>query len=273
MHKNSGVALLEKLLFYFWHKTWVGKNLKKVLRTHTFVSRNWVVQVKYFLLDVKNRKVDKKFMIVLMKDHLSLESAEKCRQSIRRHGGGEVEYFTAIDEHHSEAVLKKHGIDWIKLGSNRRNEKTLMGCFASHFLLWLKCIEIDEPIMVFESDALCVRALPSRLRFRHIINLADGYCRRDYLIKKEVAQFLDKSLHHGSVRYDAILMPGTVAYAISPDGARRLVKKAKTGFACEADHFVEKSTVDIVERHPLPIELNTDFPSYLERKRDVPQED
>ena len=258
-------------LYYFWRKL-RGRVLNWLPKTkNVFILRCWKMKAEYFLLGIKNRKVSKKFVITLIEDPPSLAAAEKCRQSIRRHGGGEVEYFTAIDEHHSEAVLKKHGIDWIKLGSNRRNEKTLMGCFASHFLLWLKCIEIDEPIMVFESDALCVRALPSRLRFRHVINLADGsYRRNDHIKVKEILQFLDKNPYTGSLFCFSYCMPGMVAYAVSPEGARRLVKKAKTGLACEADHFVEKNTVDIVEHCPLPIELNTDFPSYLERKANNP---
>ncbi|MEZ9323151.1 glycosyltransferase family 25 protein [Vibrio sp. 10N.286.51.E5] len=28
-----------------------------------------------------------------------------------------------------------------------------LGCFASHYLLWEKCVELNEPIVVIEDDA------------------------------------------------------------------------------------------------------------------------
>lgn len=241
-----------------------GKTNYRLRGKHTFVLRNWIMQAKYFLLGVENRRVKKKFIITLMKDPPSLKAKEKCLQSIRRHGGGKAECFAAIDKRHSESVLRKYGINWVAV-SLKGSKKSKMGCFASHFLLWLKCIECDEPIMIFETDALCVRTLPSRLRFRHVINLADGNFRRNCHIKEKTAQFLDKNPYQGSVCYNSRRMPGTVAYAVSPDGARRLVKEAQTALACETDEFMEKRVVDIVEYLPLPAELNADFPSYIER--------
>lgn len=238
-------------------------NLKYFIKL--FVFRNLIVKARHSILGVEDRKVSKKFIITLMEDPPSLEAAEKCRQSIRRHGGGEAEYFTAVDERHSEAVFKQYGIAWMNRGK-RGSRKVLMGCFSSHFLLWLKCIEIDEPIMILESDALCTRTMPSRLRFRHVINLLDGYYRRNCFVQNKAALFLDKKSYHGSVYYASYAMPRTVAYAVSPDGARRLVKEALSGFARPADEFMTKGVVDVVEHHPPPMKVNAGFPSYIDRK-------
>src|SRR6056300_1281258 len=35
-----------------------------------------------------------------------------------------------------------------------------IACFLSHYRLWLKCVELDEPILIFEHDALFTRRLP-----------------------------------------------------------------------------------------------------------------
>ena len=201
-----------------------------------------------------------------MEDPYSLKAASQCLQFIRQQGGEDAEYFAAIDERRAEAVLKKYGITWKTCGIERHRE-SLMGCFASHFLLWLKCIELDEPIMIFESDALCVRNIPPQLCFMHLINLTDGYYRRNDHICRPLAKFLDQSHSlKGTIYYDSFTFPGAVAYAISPDGARRLVRTAQTKFACESDIFIAKDVVNIVELHPLVVQLSTDFPSYIGRK-------
>lgn len=235
---------------------------------HILFLRNLILKIKYFVVGVKNKKVNKKFIITLMEDPPSIEAAEKCRQSIRLHGGGNAQYFTAIDEHHSISVLKKQGVNWVTTDKYifRKTEK-LMGCFASHFLLWLKCIEYNEPIMIFESDALCTHTIPSQLRFRHVINLTDKYDGKN-LVKKKVIQFMNKKSYTGIIYCIHFYIPGTVAYAISPEGARRLVKRARACFACEADSFINKRVVDVVEYFPLPVRLNTDYPSYFGRQED-----
>ena len=225
---------------------------------------NFIKHVGYAVAGVKSATIEKKFIITLMKDPPSRATAAKCMQSIRQHGGGDIEYFAAIDEHSAASVLKEHGIAWTSLG-NRDSQGARMGCFASHFLLWLKCIECNEPIMILECDALLVRSIPHKLRFRHVINLADGKYRKDCL-PQSVLKFLDTQTLHKEIYYGSQFMPGLVAYAISPQGAQRLVKRAKATSACEADMFIRKPVVDIVECIPLPATLNVDYPSYIERQ-------
>lgn len=40
-----------------------------------------------------------------------------------------------------------------------RDPKRRVGCALSHFLLWEKCVELDEPLVVLEHDALFVRRM------------------------------------------------------------------------------------------------------------------
>ena len=235
-----------------------------------FTVRQTLMRARHLITRIKAREVRRKFIITLMEDPPSLSAAKRCRQSISRHGGGDAEYFAAIDEKHSEELLRKHGISWESRGIPR-HQAALMGCFASHFLLWLKCLELNEPIMIFECDALCVSALPARPRFRHVINLADGEYRRNDCYHRGLLQFLDTEPFQGSVYYMGIMnsLPSTVAYALSPAGARRLVEAAKKKSACEADLFISKDKVDTIEHHPLPVRLNEDFPSYIDRHTKV----
>lgn len=37
------------------------------------------------------------------------------------------------------------------------------GCFLSHYTLWIKCIELDEPLIIFEHDAVLLQLLPTSI--------------------------------------------------------------------------------------------------------------
>ena len=242
--------------------------LKKQFALARFTIRHMRMRAGHIITRVEAREVRRKFIITLMEDPPSLSAAEQCRQSISRHGGGDAERFAAVDERRSEELLRKHKISWESVGKTRK-QTAMMGCFASHFLLWLKCLELNEPIMIFECDALCVSALPSRLRFRHVINLADGECREDPLRNSGLARLLETKPFQGSSYYAGGSIPGTVAYALSPAGARRLVEAAREKGACEADAFIAKDKADIIEHHPLPVRINYGFPSCIERQTDL----
>ena len=116
-----------------------------------------------------------------------------------------------------------------------------------------------------------LHTLPSRLRFRHVINLADGMHRRDPLGNIRLALHLrDTKLFQGSVYDVENNMFGTFAYALSPAaGARRLVEATRRKVACEADIFIDKDKVDLIEHYPLPVKLNENFPSCIERRADL----
>ena len=72
---------------------------------------------------------------------------------------GDVEFIEAVDG--STLTLDKllrSGFDtdrmWRDPFKNRRITKGEVGCFLSHARAWKKCVELNEPIMVFEDDAI-----------------------------------------------------------------------------------------------------------------------
>lgn len=71
----------------------------------------------------------------------------------------EYEIFNAVDGHKlSHQKLLSQGFDTYKNWKDPLNNTHIthgeVGCFLSHFELWKKCIEINEPIVVLEDDAI-----------------------------------------------------------------------------------------------------------------------
>ena len=71
----------------------------------------------------------------------------------------EFERFSAFDGYKiSYAKLLKSGFDvdhdWIDPILNTRLTKGEVGCFLSHYTIWMKCIQRNESVMVLEDDAI-----------------------------------------------------------------------------------------------------------------------
>ena len=48
-----------------------------------------------------------------------------------------------------------------------------IGCSMSHFMLWKKCVELDEPILILEHDSVFLRPFPDDIEFKGICQIND----------------------------------------------------------------------------------------------------
>ena len=117
-----------------------------------------------------------------------------------------------------------------------------VGCYASHYLVWQKCVELNQPILVFEDHVdidseLFINTLS--IAKRHInqcgfIRLQDSKNKLFYSVEKnENNQQLVKYLK---------VPQGTACYAISPDAARAFIKHSST-FKYPVDVFLRNTWV------------------------------
>ena len=111
------------------------------------------------------------------------------------------------------------------------------GCYASHYLLWEKCIELNEPIVILEDDFL-----PTQYFMSILSMLTDLHDKYDYLrLEPQIGdatalEFLDGIqilLWHNNVR-------STTGYSISPRGAMLLLNSSKK-WLCSVDNFIGES--------------------------------
>lgn len=159
---------------------------------------------------------------------ISLLRSEARRQTISHElqkQGIAFEFFDAIDGQKGLPMLAQD-YDHSKrlwLTSGKMPSRGEVGCYASHYSLWLKCLELGKPIIILEDD----------------IELNDG-------AQEIVAQALEKVVQYDFLRLERILPDcaskisekqqnyqisllkdnygGACAYAISPRAAAKLIK-------------------------------------------------
>ena len=116
------------------------------------------------------------YVITILDNEKSVKAAEKCIQSGVSQGLviNKWEATTPADEPFK--ILKDKGIIGEKLVEVYSRADNCAAAFLSHFSLWEKCMEIQEPIMIFEHDAYMLRPLPNE-----VLQLFPDILKLDYL--------------------------------------------------------------------------------------------
>ena len=170
--------------------------------------------------------------------------------------GIEFKFFRAIDAHRGEHVpLSRYSERKALAEFGRPLSIGEVGCFASHYLLWQRCIVEREPLVILEDDVLIDDQFPRALAaVRELIG-------RLRLIRLGLGFFCDQYSPAGScqgfdvVEYMRDKTLGTQGYAVSPEGAANLVAHAHAWFRsvdCYLRH-AELHGVDSYGLLPLPV--------------------
>ena len=191
----------------------------------------------------------KKFLITLTDTPLSVKSAERCIESAKRYGEDyNLEIMPAVSKSESVEFFIRNNLTFQAARSSPETLKTLaqMGCFASHFKLWRRCVELGKPVIALEHDAVFRAPVPD-MRFKHVIVLSSYHWRMISISKANSARTRGEKFHYKKHLY------GTHAYAITPEGARRLIGAARKELLEPVDWFMHKKHVSILCYYPLPI--------------------
>lgn len=152
-------------------------------------------------------------------------------------------------------VIKKNkiGTDGGKLSMSG-----VQGCFYSHYNLWLTCIELDEPIMIFEDDVKFFRSwIP--IEWEDVLILSLG--KSSFLNEPYQTYLENPSGNPQPMPFRQFSMPGASGYAIKPQAAKKLIKFYKKYFY-PADNAINQSLVKleihnyVMGRNTLPEEGN-----------------
>jgi glycosyl transferase family 25 len=114
------------------------------------------------------------------------------------------------------------------------------GCFYSHYRLWQKCVELDEPIIIWEDDIILSRPyIP--VEWEDVLVLAIGHPKKSW----RYMPFLESPEGDPeAVDYRYVSMPGCCGYAIKPHAARKLVQEYSKTYL-PADNAINKYQVNI----------------------------
>ncbi len=119
-------------------------------------------------------------LVVTMKIFvISLKRSPERRAEIKRQLDAlnvEFEFFDAIDGRAEPPHSLFKNYSYFKrlwFTSGRMPSKGELGVYASHYLLWEKCLKLNEPIMVLEDDAVIQNIFPSFIS--HIFDKVKEY--------------------------------------------------------------------------------------------------
>lgn len=117
----------------------------------------------------------------------------------------------------------------------------VMGCFHSHYRLWKKCLDLGEPILIFEDDVIFERGYMP-VEWEDVLLVATGKSVHE-------KEFYSTKLYSPegepeAVKFKGKVMPGAVGYGLTPAGAKKLVEHYKTHYL-PADNAMNMSVVSL----------------------------
>lgn len=135
----------------------------------------------------------------------------------------EYSFFDAIDGHIEHPLFSDYNyIKRLWLTSGKAPTKGEMGCYASHYLLWMKCIAINEPILILEDDVILKENFRTHLSILHSKTKEYGFIRIQPGIRGRThCVYDDKSC---KIHLMEDNFGGAVGYTISPIAASKLIK-------------------------------------------------
>ncbi len=159
------------------------------------------------------------------------------------------EVFSAVDGRVSPPhPLLRHYNDEL---SQTYRAKTLtagqLGCYASHFLLWEKCVELNQPIIIIEDDALLFKE--PILNFMQAISELpkDIECVRLFKNKRrKFSSYTVLECPSTSIQKFTKGHMSTTGYFLTPSGAKKLLQHSKEWYMA-VDIFMDRFWVNGVE--------------------------
>jgi len=117
----------------------------------------------------------------------------------------------------------------------------VMGCFHSHFRLWQHCVNINEPILIFEDDVIFERGwIP--VEWEDVLLVATG--KSVYKDEWYAEKLYNPTGEPHVVPLNRKVMPGAVGYGLTPKGAKKLTDFYKNCFA-PADNSMNVTVVNL----------------------------
>jgi glycosyl transferase family 25 len=190
----------------------------------------------------------KSFIIHLSKIDNSLQSALQLQKDLKAINL-DAELFEGTYGHDAEQLFEKenrnvHPLSFKGFPIDERYEGKakkagVMGCFYSHYRLWQKCVELDEPICIFEDDVRIIRPLIP-IDYQDVLVIVLGGKKKE----RYTHLLEDPSGEPRIIEYFHLSMPGTPGYLIKPPAARKLLNEYKDTFL-PSDNAINTHVVKI----------------------------
>lgn len=181
----------------------------------------------------------KAFCITLPGHPYSERVTARCIASARDVGKIHVERFTGVPKTMALEVMQNLGLRWtwgnggagLKHHSYGGPLETRVGCAMSHYRLWMHCVDLEEPILILEHDAVFVREFPE-FDFQGACQINDpwGATKRGQWWSQQMQERgIEGVLPKTKVLPDDVPdgLAGNSAYVIKPFAAQALINKVR----------------------------------------------
>jgi len=191
----------------------------------------------------------KAFVITIKGHEYSEGKADQCIETGARVGKIDVERFYGVNKDEAYSVMSKRSLDWSWANNNSSPSRcpitglrqhpyykgsdfsALIGCTMSHYSLYERCVELNEPILILEHDAVFIREFPE-FEFKGICQINDpngggknGKRLSELLIRNGKIGVSPKTPNIGSTKDFPDGLAGNSAYVIKPFAAQELINK------------------------------------------------
>lgn len=195
----------------------------------------------------------KSFIITLSKVEASLSTATDLKKQLDSYGM-DAELFEGTYGWDAEQMMKSEGRTIHHIGikgpatesasSDKARRKILvpgvMGCFYSHYRLWQKCVELNQPIIIWEDDIVLSRPFKN-VDWKDVLVVALGHPTKS----ERYMKYLDDPEGEPAASvYKQSSMPGCCGYAIKPHAAKILLEEYLKSFL-PADNAINQRLVTI----------------------------
>lgn len=194
----------------------------------------------------------KAFVIKLKGIDISEALALDCIASGTEHGTEIIPFDGIYGEENIKLKTAEYGIRPYSEGM-KKGRLGVKGCFLSHYTLWLKCLELDEPIIIFEHDAMLIAPIPNNIenQFKEFLMLdpfnkfSKSYA-NDIKNSLTVAQSVVEYQNPESRKKYGVTTEyamGLQAYIIKPSAVKKIQEKIKEFGYLPADMQCNKETI------------------------------
>jgi GR25 family glycosyltransferase involved in LPS biosynthesis len=166
----------------------------------------------------------KSFIISLSKISSSWNSALETKRELLKIGIS-AELFEGTYGLEAEKLFLSENrtlstFDQFNTSKTKMSSPGVKGCFHSHYRLWKRCIELNEPIMIFEDDLVVYRPFET-INFQEVLILSINY---DWKKTFKYRKYLEESYQFAeAIDYKLYFMPGCSGYIIKPIAAKKLI--------------------------------------------------
>ena len=163
------------------------------------------------------------------------------------------EVHDAVLGYNSLEIFRKYGISRF-LTYDLIDNPGHQGCFLSHFELWMKCVKLNEPIIILEHDGIFIRELPEDIleKFDGVLKLDpldvyDGIDKYNAKVESSLSEPVDVWHQPARGKWHGVgdFIWGAYGYIIKPNAALSLIEFARTIGAAPTDVHIGRNLVDI----------------------------